>query len=243
MKTLLLCLVLAMSVSAAINPQSKFPEVALTDGRTLKDFEIVSFSTSAVMAKWSGGRGTISYEALPAELRAEAEKMRPVKKVVALPAPRVATAFPVESKKPASPNGETKTQRFKGQAFIVTRGAGSYKFGGLPIRVFPQSAWGLFDTRLSIIDMPEPITTASTDADGNFEFSVPKDVPFVVFAQTRRLTGKYEEAYQWKIASTQIENPEAVHLSNGNHTNKLIGIRINGKLVEGSANFTPMGRK
>lgn len=73
----ILQLVLTAALACAAPPHDLIPHIKLEDGRELKNFQIVSFASTAVMAKWEGGRGTVPYEKLPKHLRAAAEKQRP----------------------------------------------------------------------------------------------------------------------------------------------------------------------
>src|SRR5687767_10031984 len=78
MKRILLVIALAASTSFAVVDISKpIAELVLKDGRTLKNVVFVSYSTSAIMARWEGGRGTISYDVLPVDVGDSVKKMRP----------------------------------------------------------------------------------------------------------------------------------------------------------------------
>lgn len=66
------------SLGAVETPANvKLPELKLADGRTLKQVEFVSYSTTAVMARWEGGRGQLKYELLPNDVRLAALKRKP----------------------------------------------------------------------------------------------------------------------------------------------------------------------
>ena len=57
----------AALLSAAVDLNKPIAELKLKDGRALKNVQIVAFASSAVTAKWDGGRGTIAYDLFPAE--------------------------------------------------------------------------------------------------------------------------------------------------------------------------------
>jgi hypothetical protein len=66
MKKFFLLVVLAASAAfAAVDLNKPIVELTLKDGRILKNVVLVSYATSAVMAKWDGGRGTIAYDQFP----------------------------------------------------------------------------------------------------------------------------------------------------------------------------------
>jgi pimeloyl-ACP methyl ester carboxylesterase len=67
---------LAQEKALPPNLRNPLPTVALKDGRTIHNVIIVSFGSSAVMAKWEGGRGTLGYDLLPDEIRNAALQLR-----------------------------------------------------------------------------------------------------------------------------------------------------------------------
>ena len=77
MKTIILFIVLAIHALGAVDLNKPISELKLKDGRTLKNVLVVGFASSAVTAKWDGGRGTIAYELFPAEYSKELESHRP----------------------------------------------------------------------------------------------------------------------------------------------------------------------
>src|SRR5687767_1999695 len=77
MKRILLLIAFAASAAfAAVEINKPIAELTLKDGRTLKNVVFVSYSSSAIMAKWEGGRGTIPYDALPADVGEAVKMMR-----------------------------------------------------------------------------------------------------------------------------------------------------------------------
>ena len=104
----------------------------------------------------------------------------------------------------------------KGQAFIVTQGAGNYKMGALSVYVLPPEAAKQFESVFGTVQLPKPLTTAITDADGNFQFSLPKGQGGFVFAQGRRSVGRYDEIYEWRV-SFGADNTKPILLSRDHH--------------------------
>ena len=89
--------------------------------------------------------------------------------------------------------------------------------GGVTIYILPMSAADAMDSRMSTITLPHPLTTATSDADGKFEFSLPKNLPFYILAQGRRLAGMTEEIYEWRDTSANMKQLPTVLLNNDNH--------------------------
>ena len=80
MKTIWLTLLLAavtLCAAESQDPRKEIAELHLKDGTVLHHVQIVSYSTTAAMAKWDEGRGTIAYENFPEEWQNELLKFRP----------------------------------------------------------------------------------------------------------------------------------------------------------------------
>lgn len=185
----------------AADPLSKIPELALSDGRVLKDATIGGFGAETVVVRHKGGSAVLRYEFLPDEQRAAAEKKRP----------GGARSFTRQagSEAAAAAGG---SQTVAGQVFITTRGAGAYKFSGVTVHAFPSNAAGAWQaTNANPVPMPKPLATATTDADGKFAMRVPKGASFLLWAQAKRLLrdGRTEE-FEWRIPSAEIAAPESV---------------------------------
>ena len=210
MRIILLLIALCASVFAA--ETLELPEtVKLTNGAVLKKISVIRWTSDGVVLKHAGGADPVRFVHIDASQRATFE------------------ALAKEAKKAPSPaSGATvaaASMKFKGQAFITTRGAGSYKLSGMKVYVFPEGTEALFQTNLTV-QLPQPIASASTDADGKFSFSLPSKQGFFLFAQGRRLVGKYEELYEWRIPSSEISNPDAVMLTTENHRDKHTRVQI-----------------
>lgn len=91
---LLLARLQAADTPGAVDLGATLPTVELTDGRILQNVRIVGFGSTAVMARWDGGRGTLAYGLLPEDLRRAAEGKRP--------APQAATPAPTQAPQEAS---------------------------------------------------------------------------------------------------------------------------------------------
>ena len=63
---------------------------------------------------------------------------------------------------------------------------------------------------------PAMIQRATTDADGRFSFSYPRNKPFTLFAKAERLVGDEKETYYWLVnAPSEVEKAQ-LFLSNQN---------------------------
>jgi hypothetical protein len=112
-----------------------------------------------------------------------------------------------------------------GQAYIVTRGAGSYKLGGLKLMIYDRSKIATLlslqqdaaanppkdmdehaalvflrgETVIFLQSLPAPSQTVETDADGHFHFTVSKASDWVVVGHAERdLVGSIED-YFWVV--------------------------------------------
>ena len=149
-------------LKAAIGPESRIEELKLLDGSVLKNVTLVSFGSVTLMAKWDGGRGTIAYTQLPADIQAEVkanipeskpalaqvdnrtEKQRMVDKIMQKHDAEIREALNApEPQRPEMPvrlvgnigpeDGREKVVR--GQCFVTTRGGVNYKLGAVMVRV------------------------------------------------------------------------------------------------------------
>lgn len=125
----------------------------------------------------------------------------------------------------AGPTAGSDSVSYKGQAFITTRGDGSYKLSGMTVYVFNENVAGFFESN-QVIDLPKPLAKTTTDADGKFSFRLPAGTPFFVFAQGSRSLGKFSEIYEWRILSSAITDNNSVLLMNNNHRDSHTRVRI-----------------
>lgn len=185
------------------DPLSKIPELALSDGRILQDATIGGFTAETVVVRHKRGSAVLRYEFLPDEQRAAAEKKRPG-------GPRW---FARQSGSTTTASADSLA--VKGQVFITTRGAGAYKFSGVTVHAFPSSAIGAWGaTYVNPVQLPRPLSSTTTDADGRFALFVPKGSAYVLWVQAGRLgPGGFEETYEWRVPSTDITSPDNVTMS------------------------------
>jgi len=190
----------ALYAAETIDLSKPVPRLRLADGRILQDVQFVNFKTLDIFIRHRAGSMALRYEALPDELRAVAEQKRPG-------GPRW---FP----------GDTAERQLaiEGQVFVTTRGASTYKFGEVKVYAFDAQhldAWNRvgFD---KVVRLPKALAVATTDADGKFKLSVPKDTVYFLFCQTSRLIGNETEYNEWRVPGETFKNPKEAYLSGKN---------------------------
>lgn len=200
MRTLIaiLCVgVCAAAFGADIDLSKPVPRLRLADGRILQDVTFVQFKALDVFIRHKTGSMSLRYEALPDEIRAAAEQKRPG-------GPRW---YP----------GETAPSNvvLEGQVFVQTKGAGPYKFGNVKVYAFDAVHLKTWDeTYQREIRLPKPLAVATTDGDGRFKLSVPKDAPYFIYCATHRILGKSEEFNEWRVPGEKFKNPKEIVLNN-----------------------------
>lgn len=137
------------------------PELRLKDGSVLHSLTVVSVSSTGVMAKWEGGRGTIKFAQLPEDARGDFEKLvpSPNRNESAVwaeqqatrnaqwakeDAEREALLKQPEPTRPPPPQGVTGNigrsdgppKVIRGQIFITTKGGVNYKLGAVTVYVY-----------------------------------------------------------------------------------------------------------
>ena len=214
---LLLPLGLLCCVTLRAAEPAAFPaELTLANGAVLHNARAESWEKDRVLVKHGGGAlVSVRYQDIAEPQRAA---------VLALSQAGLKAKAETEAKATVA---ATALVQYQGQAFIATRGAGTYKLGAMKIYVLPASASGAFDTVMSTVSLPTPLLVVSTDADGKFSFARPKDEAFVLFAQAERvISAQLTERYEWRIDSEKITSPQAVLLSNDNHRDRWTGFRF-----------------
>lgn len=206
MRILLLSLIAAvLTVAASAADLPPLPEsVTLANGKVLHKVSVVRHQPGRVVLKYRGGVAGFRYDHLSKE---DAAIFRAHAKAAA-----------AEAAKPKP----VKLQRYEGQVFIQTVGAGSYKFGGTKVRVFALKQLEAFDS-IGEIRPGAPILTAIADADGRFSFELPADRDFFIFAQAYRYRPTYprrgsdeHETYQWILPSEDIKDAGGIMLTGRN---------------------------
>lgn len=200
----LLALLLATSLSAQVDLTKPVARIRLADGRILQDVKFVTFKPLDVLIRHRAGPMAIRYEALPDDIRAAAEQQRP----------GGAKWFPGE--------GAENSMTVEGQVFVQTRGAGAYKFGEAKVYAFAAEHLKAWD-RVSngqVVQLPKPLAVATTDGDGKFRLTMPKDTPYFIFCQASRLiaagTESYSELNEWRVPGEQFKNPKEAFLTGKN---------------------------
>lgn len=229
MKTLALLLLFAAAVFAAPNLNKPIAELKLNNGRVLKNVEIISYASSAVMAKWEGGRGTLRYEDFPDEYQTALATERPKPSTYVAPSPVAKPAATTQAAKPtpaATPTAPIAPQarKISGDAFL---GGGEsngvrVKFAGMRIALYPlDAALKVLDTFSP--DLPAPLAETQTDSEGHFSFEAPK-VPFILLAQAehRAARGNRVMPFEWRIKSTDITG-DTLMLTGQNAVQRTIG--------------------
>jgi hypothetical protein len=143
MKTLLrMVALLALMITSRHGQAAPIEEIALRDGRVLRQVEVISYAQSAFTARWKGGRGVIAYTELPPDVRAEFELKRPK-----TPKTEDATPSTVRGRL-TMPNFTAPVidatyqqallkREVRGQVFVTTRGGSNFKLGGVRVAVYP----------------------------------------------------------------------------------------------------------
>ncbi len=194
-------LMLAASGWAQVDLSKPVPRLPLSDGRVLEEVVVEKFRFLDVIVKHRRGMAVLRYEALPDEVRAAAEQQRPG-------GPKW---FP----------GEVAANRIdiEGQVFVQTRGAGPYKFGNVKVYAFEVKHLDAWETNLMTVKLPKPLVEATTDGDGRFKLSLPKDTPWFIYCRTRRIVGQFTENNEWRVRGESFKNAKQVVLANENLSN------------------------
>jgi hypothetical protein len=130
--------------------------VQLTSGKILRDFQIRKFERTYVMARWSGGAGTVAYSELPSDLVTALTDLIPTQSapsaVSVIPPATTSesrgTVRPDSDKPPAWPepvdgnvgNMDGPGQTIHGQCFIVTQGGNNIKLALVTVHVVAVDA-------------------------------------------------------------------------------------------------------
>lgn len=200
MRALLLFCLAVGGACAQPDLSKPIPVLALPDGRVLKNAEFRAYKAEVVLIR-SGPRSiAVRYDALPHELRIAAEQRRPG-------GPRIG----------AGEMALIDGTEVKGQVFITTAGASSYKFSDVTVYAFPVTASTAWETSVDPVRLPKPISSTNTDADGRFILKVPRGSPFLLFAQAERLrtvgVELVHERFEWRVPSAEIKHLDQVNLS------------------------------
>jgi hypothetical protein len=230
MKTATALLALALGLASAafgaeVNLDRPIPELKLRDGRTLRNVAVMSYAPTAVMAKWEGGRGTLTYDVLPDGVREAAGQRRPAASAAPVKSP------PVTAKASPAPTKTVVEQVIAGTVYITTQGAGVRRFADATVAAYPLSylslvqaeirqamrveetasnihvtkrvgaafsAWS--DTRKKI--GMQPVAATATDANGDYELRVPAGETVFIVCYTTRQVGRTLEENFWMLPAS-----------------------------------------
>lgn len=224
MKTLLLLLVLAGAgtVGAQDKAAPRMPtEITLTSGRVLRNVKVLGVKPDALLVKTAAGVETVPFAAVrvPARevlvaLYEESQKPDPVKT-------RLLAQLREMDRKAVAP------AEVAGQVFVVTQGAGAYKFAGVRVWLYPAANFESLEStarmRLPTIrinpsdasaaeawrkalDGVSPADVATTDAEGKFTLRVPEGKWFVFAEASRRIGRRYEHTV-WALPLWPMGDP------------------------------------
>jgi len=168
-------------------------DVTLSNGAILHNVSVVRWEKDQVTLKHSGGADPVRY-------------------VNMAPADRKVFEDARDYFVGRAPDSVTLT----GQAFIQTKGAGPSILGSVTVYAFQEYALSEFGTSGHEVDLPTPLASAVTDADGRFKLKIPGTEPFFVFAQASRRVGDNLEHYEWRIDSADISDRNNLLLTNNN---------------------------
>ncbi len=191
MKTLVALFILFTAATFAADeksPPTMPDEITLTSGRVLRRVEVTRWEKERVIVKHAGGAEAIPFAVIKAP---SVELLKAVRDEWIKDSKKAATQAKVSA---AASNGPA---RYEGQAFIVTRGAGNYKIGGMRIHVYFRSELEMRDTFKWASQLPAPDATTVTDADGKFNFTAPATGNVTIVARSSRLAGGRQERYLW----------------------------------------------
>ena len=170
------------------------------------------------MAKWEGGRGTIAYNVLPADIAEAVKGMRPKPRTATAPELR-ATPPPVKAAPQpaaaaaaiptaAAESATVNVRKIVGEVFIGGGESQSVrvKFAAVPVVAYPlEEAKSALDTNLTPT-LPPPSASVETDSEGRFEIELPNDARFmlIVKGRHRALRGGRITDWEWRVLDSDI---------------------------------------
>jgi hypothetical protein len=176
-------------------------EVTLTNGVTLHQATPLRWAKDKVTLKHTGGVDPIRFSNMADADRKTFEEARD---------------YYLQRQSERDEEARNVSVTLTGQAFVQTNAEGPVKLGALRVYAFPIYALEAFKTYHDAINLPAPLASALTDAEGRFKLVVPGSDPFFVFAQGSRVFSDTTENYEWRITSDSIEDRDNVLLQNEN---------------------------
>ncbi|WP_158277328.1 hypothetical protein [Opitutus sp. ER46] len=211
-------LVSKQAFGAGIDLRAPIPELQLSDGTVLHNVLFVSYATSAAMAKWDGGRGTIQYANLPPDVLAAMRSRIP--QAAPPPPPPPSYSLPAAS-------GHTKT--ITGQIFTTISGT-TERISEAHVEAYPLAAMddvkaaqkryyaqhpngdrnglgttlaGERDAFAAALKNVPIVASGRTDADGVFTISVPDNIPVFLFCRGIMHFQGYPMLQMWFVPATE----------------------------------------
>ena len=183
-------------------------EVTLTTGRVLRNVQVIRWESNRVVLKHAAGADPIAF----ALFKVPAQSELPAIRVSFEAAKKIET---IRQQNEATP-AKDAPKKYEGQAFIVTRGAGNYKLGGMTVLVYLAPAVDIREKYKWESTAPKPDAIATTDADGKFSFTTSPSGPVTLVAKAKRLAGSTTERYFWVVDCSTGANRFEPRLSNDN---------------------------
>lgn len=159
-------------------------QIVLTSGRVLKDVTVIRWEKNRVLIRWAGGKEPIPFSIFKSPSQAEVERM--------------------------SRGLEDYSGEISGQIYLVTNGAGSYKFANAEVYLTPLGADGKPSRS------KDSSIYARTDADGRFVIKKAASGPFILRCTARRMVGGSTQFYHWNLIARELRDPKNVVMSNSN---------------------------
>jgi hypothetical protein len=182
-------------------------EVTLTSGRVLRNVQVLRWEKERVVLKHSGGADPIHFSIIKSLSREELEGIR--------------ESHQASADKPAAPAAQI---RVTGQVFVTTRGAGSYKFSGAHVRAFSAAEVEQIRERqanklpmnfrrmmpdeqdnaaanawVDVLAECREIARATTDAEGNYELTLPPGEHVIACFAGRVISTRIREQNAWVV--------------------------------------------
>lgn len=190
-------------------------DVQLRNGVILHRVTVIRWEKDRVVLKHAGGADPIRYVDL-ADSQKAAIMARGQYEIDHPAAPRQA----------ATANAGSGATLYKGSVFVPTvvnrdvknpygipPATGVYKFSGVTVYAFPLPALSAFDDNRETVDLPKPLATATTDAEGLFTLSVPAGIPHFLFCQGQRIVSGGHENCAWRVQAQDIKDPLQLEFS------------------------------
>ena len=203
---ILMATLAAVMVNAEEKPVPTMPEtVTLTSGRVLRKVSVVRWEKDRVVLKYAGGVDPIAFSLIKSISREDLEAIRAETRKSEDRA-RALQTNPAASK--------SETVQYRGRVIILTPVAGKTMLSGITVYILPEGAWSAIDTATNPIWLPAPLAKQVSDADGRFDFTLPKGLPFVLLAQGHKMAGSREEKYEWRMRSAEMKQLPTILLAN-----------------------------